>query len=147
MKKLVCDKCNKEIVVPNFNRHYIKCNGTIKNKFKIEKCLDIEKINEDLYKCKICNKEYKKKGIGFHYWKKHTGEGINCDINRGYKNGTRITWNKGLKYDVNYQHKSKTNNKIECNFCKKIIYNYGSLISHEIYCKLNPNSKERKIRG
>lgn len=46
-------------------------------------------------KCKYCNKEYSKYGIGTHIWRKH-GKGKNFNPNLGYKNKSRIAWNKGL---------------------------------------------------
>ena len=48
------------------------------------------------YVCPECGKEYSKKGIGVHFWRNHTEEGRNFDPNRGYKEGTRHAWNKGL---------------------------------------------------
>jgi very-short-patch-repair endonuclease len=46
-------------------------------------------------KCPHCGKEYSKYGIGNHIWRNH-GEGKNFDPNKGYKDGTRQVWNKGL---------------------------------------------------
>lgn len=46
-------------------------------------------------KCPHCGKEYCKNGIKTHIWKSH-GEGKDHDPNRGYKDGSRIVWNKGL---------------------------------------------------
>ena len=56
------------------------------------------------YKCPMCGKEYTNKGIMTHIWRKHTEEGKdftkNHDPNIGYKNGTRVVWNKGLTKDI-----------------------------------------------
>lgn len=52
------------------------------------------------YKCPYCSKEYSKNGICTHIWKKH-GEGLSHDPNRGYKDGTRKVWNKGLTKEYN----------------------------------------------
>ena len=52
----------------------------------------------DKYTCPICNKEYSKMGIGTHIWRKHCKSSKNyvSHCNDGYKNGTRVGWNKGL---------------------------------------------------
>jgi len=52
------------------------------------------------YRCPHCNKEYTKKGIGTHIWRSH-GEGKNfTGNNKGFKDGTRSAWNKGLTKDT-----------------------------------------------
>lgn len=66
---------------------------------------------DELIKCEFCGKEYNKYGIKSHIWKNH-GEGVNHDPNRGYKDGNRVVWNKGLTKDTNdiilkYSEKSK----------------------------------------
>lgn len=48
------------------------------------------------YICPHCGKEYAKNGIGSHIWRNHTEEGQKFDPNRGYQNGTRKPWDKGL---------------------------------------------------
>lgn len=48
-----------------------------------------------MIKCEICGKQFSVKGIGTHKWRSH-GDGSTHDPNRGFKNGTRKTWNKGL---------------------------------------------------
>lgn len=50
------------------------------------------------YKCPICGKEYSNKGIMTHIWRTHDEKGKlhKPDPNIGYKNGTRVGWNKGL---------------------------------------------------
>lgn len=45
--------------------------------------------------CPHCNREFSKYGIGTHIWKVH-GDGKNHNPNRGYIDGTRTVWNKGL---------------------------------------------------
>lgn len=68
-----------------------------------------------MVKCQICGKEYSEKGIGTHIWRKH-GSGKNFDPNRGYKNGTRKIWNKGLTRKTDSRVNSACNtlaNKIE----------------------------------
>ncbi len=67
------------------------------------------KIETGKYKCPYCNKEYSKKGICSHIWKMH-GEGKDHDPNKGYKDGNRIAWNKGLtmKENPSIQQASET---------------------------------------
>lgn len=64
----------------------------------------MEKLAEKI-KCPHCEKEYSKKGIGTHIWRNHTEVGIeftkNHDPNKGYKEGTRQGWSKGLKKETN----------------------------------------------
>ena len=49
----------------------------------------------DIAMCPHCGKPFSKKGIGTHIWRVH-GAGRDFDPNRGYKDGTRHAWNKGL---------------------------------------------------
>lgn len=60
------------------------------------------KFNEETnkYVCPHCGKEYSKMGIGSHVWRNHTEEGKKFDSNKGYKDGTRVAWNKGLTKEV-----------------------------------------------
>ena len=98
--KKKCNNCNKYISIANFNKHYKSCineKRRIRDKDTLElisKCI----IHNDKYICPICNKEYSKMGIGTHIWRMHTESGIKFKnhCNDGYKNGTRVTWNKGL---------------------------------------------------
>lgn len=46
-------------------------------------------------KCNICGKEFSDKGIGTHMWRMH-GNGKSFNPNRGYLDGSRVAWNKGL---------------------------------------------------
>jgi hypothetical protein len=48
-----------------------------------------------MIKCEICGKQFSLKGIGTHIWRSH-GDGKKHDPNRGFKDGTRTTWNRGL---------------------------------------------------
>lgn len=69
--KKICDKCNKEISISNFNKHYNKC-GVKKEKIKKEKIY---------VKCPYCEK--KSKNIKYHIWAIHTEEGKNWHPNKG----------------------------------------------------------------
>lgn len=48
------------------------------------------------YICPHCGKEYSKMGIGSHIWRSHSEKGKKFDPNKGYYDGTRVVWNKGL---------------------------------------------------
>lgn len=60
------------------------------------------KFNEETnkYICPECGKEYSKFGIKTHFWRNHTEEGRNFNPNKGYIDGTRVAWNKGLTEDT-----------------------------------------------
>lgn len=60
------------------------------------------KFNEETnkYICPECGKEYSKLGIKTHFWRNHTEEGRKFNPNRGYVDGTRVAWNKGLTEDT-----------------------------------------------
>jgi len=51
-----------------------------------------------MVKCKICGKEYSKKGIGTHLWRSH-GDGKKHNPNIGFADGSRKIWNKNLNKD------------------------------------------------
>jgi very-short-patch-repair endonuclease len=98
-KNTICNKCNDLISNFAFNRHYNKCIGINKNLRKKETSglhlMNVKKINENFYFCLECNKEYKKSGIGSHYWRVHNENGKKFIPNKkGSKN--IISWNKGL---------------------------------------------------
>jgi very-short-patch-repair endonuclease len=96
-KRKICDNCNREIDLSNFDRHYKSC----KDK-KIHLLIKESWVNKNgKYECPFCQKEYSKQGIGTHIWKNHTEEGKNHNPHIGYKKGTRIAWNKGLSKETN----------------------------------------------
>lgn len=66
----------------------------------IKQTLKMEKV-----KCPYCGKEYSKKGIGTHIWRVH-GKGKEHNPNKGFENGTRVTWNKGLTKETDDRVKS-----------------------------------------
>jgi len=85
------------------NKYICKYCGKQKQRNKvileiISKCI----IKNNKYICPICNKEYSKMGIATHIWRKHTKEGAEfCNkCIAGYKNGTRVAWNKGLTKEI-----------------------------------------------
>lgn len=55
---------------------------------------------DDKVKCPVCGKEYCKKGIGTHMWRCH-GAGQDFNPNKGYMEGTRQGWSKGLTKETN----------------------------------------------
>jgi very-short-patch-repair endonuclease len=69
-KTKVCSKCNRQIAISQYKRHYDACNGIVKKTFIQEEW----KTEEGKYKCPYCKKEYTKAGISSHIWRKH-GEG------------------------------------------------------------------------
>lgn len=50
--------------------------------------------------CPHCGRRFSEKGIGTHIWRTH-GSGKDFDPNRGYRDGTRVPWNKGLTKETN----------------------------------------------
>lgn len=67
--KKSCDKCKRLISVPNFAKHYKKCNGKIKISVEIYK-------TDDGYKCPYCGILKSKQGIYTHVWRTHLEDGI-----------------------------------------------------------------------
>ena len=57
-------------------------------------------MGDKLIQCDICGHLFSIKGIGPHKWRMH-GPGINFDPNRGYAEGNRKAWNKGMTKDSN----------------------------------------------
>lgn len=52
-------------------------------------------MHNEKIKCQYCDKEFSINGIGTHIWRKH-GKGVNHNPNKGFEDGTRNSWNKGL---------------------------------------------------
>lgn len=93
-KKLRCEKCQLNISVCNYDKHYRSCKGKVKKPLKVwdkAECLD-----ENEFRCKICNKTFSKNGIGSHVWRSHTKEGKNFKSGKG-----KTAWNKGLTAKTN----------------------------------------------
>jgi very-short-patch-repair endonuclease len=84
-----CDKCNKEISLSNFKRHYKSCG-------KKKKKLNPKWLQKNgKYKCPICEKEFSKYGIHNHVSVVHDGKKERVNHNKG-KKMTGKCWNKGL---------------------------------------------------
>lgn len=108
-----CSNCGKNISISNYSKHYDSCiSGKQKLIHKdvkdtLNKCI----IKDNKYICPICNKEYSKMGIGAHIWRKHTesGKSYVSHCNDGYKNGTRVVWNKGSTKETDYRIANSSN--------------------------------------
>lgn len=104
--KKKCPKCSREITVINFNKHLRAC-GKSKGRKEITEILSKCTIKDNKYVCPICSKEYSKMGIATHIWRCHTNQGKILNPNKGYKNGTRIAWNKGLTKETDERIKKQ----------------------------------------
>lgn len=102
--KKECIKCNIEISLSNYNKHVRSCNGDKKQRIIIN---EKWKLDNGRYKCPFCEKDYGKKGIGTHIWKTHTETGKLHNPNRGYENGTRDGWAKGLTKETDERIKKQ----------------------------------------
>jgi hypothetical protein len=57
------------------------------------------------YQCKICNKEFPKRGIAYHYWRSHSEAGREF---KPFK--SRVAWNKGLTKNTDARVKKNGDN-------------------------------------
>lgn len=64
----------------------------------------------DQVTCSICGRTFSQHGIGSHIWRMH-GEGQSFDANRGFKDGTRCAWNKGLSKETDDRLKRISDNR------------------------------------
>jgi len=86
--KKECPYCNKMISNSNYQRHVTVCE-TGKYTPKLEKY----KQDDDLYHCPVCIKTFHKiRQLDGHIRLAHEKK---YDINKGFKDGTRISWCKG----------------------------------------------------
>ena len=71
----------------------------------------MDQLNQEieLFSCPHCGFKCKKFGLASHIWRMHTDEGKNFDPNKGYKEGTRHCWSKGLKKENNDKLKQISN--------------------------------------
>lgn len=92
------------------------------------------KFNEETnkYICPHCGKEYSKMGIGNHIWRNHTEKGKEFDPNKGFQDGSRTAWNKGLTAETDERVKRRLET-----FKKKIE-------SGELVIKGHPHTEESK---
>jgi very-short-patch-repair endonuclease len=89
-----CDKCNKEISLSNFERHYNSCKLE-NNRLEIK---EEWKQENGLYECPYCKKEYTKMGICAHIIFKHIKKQKSNFVtyNQKVRNGEIKHWAKGL---------------------------------------------------
>ena len=109
MKTKICELCHRNITVNNYGKHISSCE---KNK-KIKTEDFSTKVNDNLYTCNICGKEYCQKGMASHIWRMHTEIGKN---HKPAKEGAEA-WNKGL---------TKESNEIVAKYAKTIKKKYDS---------------------
>lgn len=64
-------------------------------------------LETNRYVCPHCGKEYSKMGIGTHIWRNHTEKGKEFNPNKGFQDGTRTTWNKGLTAETDERIKKR----------------------------------------
>jgi len=124
--KVKCKECGVKVSKSNIGKH-IGSKVCLRNQSEtnINKLLNKE---TGKYKCPHCGKEYSKNGIGTHIWRNHTKEGKNFDPGKGYKDGSRIIWNKGLtketderimKDALNRSNNLKSGKTLLSGFCSK----------------------------
>ncbi|MNV48894.1 hypothetical protein D3C71_1408210 [compost metagenome] len=134
MKRKVqqCSKCNKEISLSNYERHFSGCNGVVKQRIPINHDW---KQEDGKYKCPFCNKVYSEKGISTHIWRNH-GEGQSHNPNVGYQNDGRQPWNTGLtkEQDDRLRKKGET-------FSKR--YKEGKIKLNGCFTNMTPEIKEK----
>jgi hypothetical protein len=105
-----CSKCDKLISLSNFEKHFIKCDGSNSDIIKIKE----EWLQENgLYKCPHCDKLFTKKGICSHIWRKHTEEGLKFDKERPNGMLGKKAWNKDLTKETDKRVKKQSDTSLE----------------------------------
>ena len=136
----ICNKCNDKIGKFNINRHLKVCKGIFKD-LRNKKYNSIPnkkisiKINDNLFECKKCKKQFKKYAIGSHYFRKHTEKGKKLNP---FKNCYIKSWNKGLT-------KETDNRILKGSISLKESYKSGKIIGSFKGKKHSEETKE-KIR-
>lgn len=98
-----CDKCNKEVSLSNFERHFNICGNKKEAILNFSSDWIINDKNE--CKCPYCDKIYSKMGIITHILRSHTNPELfinsasNFNISN-FNNKNFIPWNKGLTKDT-----------------------------------------------
>lgn len=92
-----CPKCKDKINKIAISRHLKVCKGIFKNQRRHKNHLsEISiKINDNLYECIKCKKQYSFKGIGSHYFRSHTENGKNLICKGHFISKNYVSWNKG----------------------------------------------------
>lgn len=94
---IICEACGGNVFLHNYKIHKDSKTCKRKQEGKLGFILpEFIRVEGDVYICEICNKSFSKMGIGSHVWRKH-GDGINFNnCNAGFRDGSRVIWNKGL---------------------------------------------------
>jgi len=127
--KKECKKCGRLISLSNVGKHNLAC--CEKSEYSVK---DEWKQNNGKYKCPFCEKEFSKKGISTHIWRVH-GNGKTHSSNEGFKDNSRIIWNKGKTKEDNESVKKMA----ETLFMK---YKNGELIPNFKNCKHTEKTKK-----
>lgn len=148
-KYFKCDKCKDEVSSFAFKRHYEKCDGISKNLRNKKKSFDIhigdiQKISDDIFLCKICNKEYTKKGIGTHYWRSHTEDGKSFKSKPSYGNLGKKGENQYTKAEKLGHCKPSVSQSTKTKMSNKAKNRKHSLETKE---KLSIEAKKRNLGG
>lgn len=85
-----CPICDRLISNNNYNKHVDCCSEQEKNVID-----DLWKLEDNLYQCPICNKNFSKKGISSHIWRVHGDGKLHNHKLKGKK-----SWNYGLTKDT-----------------------------------------------
>jgi len=132
--KKICDKCNKEISVSNFSKHYNACKRIIED-------IKLTWKQGNMYKCPHCSSLFTERGIKFHIWARHTNP--DWHPNKGKKgDGSKL---KGRKLS------QETKNKISKNNIWHTVKNCTSGNGEYVKCKWynvqKPNGDICKVQG
>lgn len=142
MKLKKCDKCNKDITICNYEKHYKVC-GEQKNKPQTHITKTLKQI-DDKYQCPNCLKLYSKSGIGTHIWRNHTEEGKLFETKINYKG--RVAWNKGLTKETDERVK-RNGDSFSANVKSGKINLKGRIISEKQKNKMSKTIKQKVKDG
>lgn len=98
------------------------------------------KINDNLFECKKCKKQFTKNGIGSHYFRSHTKKGKAHDP---FLNVVRKGWNKGLTKETDNRVKKITDKIIDGYKSGRLKAHFkGKTHSTEVRLKLSNSMKK-----
>jgi len=128
-------KCNKNISVSNFERHYNKCNTVNKKQITVDESW---KVDVDKYKCPHCELIFHKLGICGHIFQMHTPDGVEYK-NKKYSNAetkSKMGWSRGLT--------KETDNRVnKASEQQKEMYATGKRIHHQLGKPLSSEQKSK----
>lgn len=90
-----------------------------------------DRKEQKIIPCKFCKKKIKEYGLGTH--EKHCIENPN-----GKPSKRKIKKNNGID-----KRKERKGKKAKCRFCEEV-YALSGIKTHELYCKKNPDKKEKE---